>query len=172
MFGHSFGGAASAEAAYRNQRILAAITMDINNRAGGVIENSITQPLMMIFSEAVQTEWGAIGDEIIAKGGTLCEGSEAGYLWILLESADLTFTDLALLVPLGRGVLFEPANVGIIDAGRAHEIISTYAVGFFDKHVKGEEVLLLDGHQKNILKWSLRHMAQAIWYAFRPMGHD
>jgi hypothetical protein len=75
----------------------------------------------------------------MVQGATFYESSEAGYLWILLESAHLTFTDLALLVPLGHGDLFDPANVGIIDAGRAHEIISTYVVGFFDKHVKGEE---------------------------------
>jgi hypothetical protein len=158
MFGHSFGGATSAEAAYRDQRILAAINMD-GLMFGGVIENGITQPFMMMLSDKSwqepgpdrfgmsQEEWDASLGEFSTQTTTLCESSQACYIWMLPDSGHDYFGDVGLLAPLGNrdDWQFSAMMLGHVDARRAHEITSIYIVAFFDKHVKGEDVPLLDG---------------------------
>ncbi len=161
MFGHSFGGTASAEAAYRDDRILAVINID-GLLLDNVLENGISQPYMVMISDmSWQTgedrfglsdaEWDMYAAEMPTQAATLCENSDTVYKWTLRESAHGTFHDVALLEPLGRGDewYFNAWSIGRIDARRAHEVTSTYVVAFFNKYVKGEDVQLLDSPSDN-----------------------
>lgn len=53
MFGHSFGGAVSAEISYRDARVLASIDMD-GTLLGEVVENGAVRPFMLMSSEVVE----------------------------------------------------------------------------------------------------------------------
>jgi hypothetical protein len=65
---------------------------------------------------------------------------------MLDASSHGTFSDLPLLANLGvNSRIFEPMSVGHINPVRSHQIITTYIEAFFDKHVRGLDVPLLDG---------------------------
>ena len=53
----------------------------------------------------------------------------------------VNFTDTPSFSPLAARI----GMTGPIDAGRGHDIVNAYTVAFFDRHLKGSAVTLLDG---------------------------
>ncbi|MBK9125983.1 MAG: hypothetical protein IPM16_23040 [Chloroflexi bacterium] len=157
MFGHSFGGATSAEAASRDDRILAATNMD-GAFFGTVDDTGLDQPFMFMASDhswpkrdedrfgMSEEDWNAMYDGVYTDLEKVCEHASNAYAFTLDGSSHGTYTDLALLATMGvNSWIFEPMFVGHINAVRAHQVITTYVVAFFDKHVRGLDVPLLDG---------------------------
>jgi pimeloyl-ACP methyl ester carboxylesterase len=157
MFGHSFGGATAAEAAYRDDRILAVINMD-GAFFGSVDDDGLGQPFMFMASDRSwpacdadrfgmsQADWDAKVADVFADLAVVRAHASRSYVFTLAESGHGTFGDVSLLAALNVDArCFQPANVGRIDAAHAHAIITTYIEAFFDKHVRGLDVPLLDG---------------------------
>jgi dienelactone hydrolase len=161
IFGHSFGGATAAEAAYQDSRFKGAINMD-GPLFGQVEGQALAQPFMAMFS----TEW-IITDEAVAAAGIsreeyesvideyvaeytgeledLLNNSDVGYSVHLSGVAHFSFaTDGVLFAPLVPEILPEAA-VGTLSGERVVEVMSAYGVSFFDRHLKGEDAPLLDG---------------------------
>lgn len=157
-FGHSFGGAVSAEASIVDQRILASINMD--GSMDGQAASGVPKPFMMMMSEAIEVS----DEELEAAGMTREEldkisagyqvgidgavnGSEAGYKFRLLGSRHNTYTSEMPLLRALLPMFIDDNQVGTIDGVRAHEVISTYVLAFFDQYVRGEDASpLLEGN--------------------------
>ncbi|MBC7870982.1 MAG: hypothetical protein H7Y09_09105 [Chitinophagaceae bacterium] len=149
-FGHSFGGAAAAEAAYLDDRIDAAINMD-GSFFGDVIEQGLPKPFMLM--EALSdTELAEIGvtreqyeqNEEYQQRTRVFESAQPGYRFHLEGARHNTYaTDLVIFAPVLPDQL-PPEMVGEVEGGRAVEIISTYIFAFFHRHLKGVEDSFLD----------------------------
>lgn len=163
VFGHSFGGGAATEASYLDSRFQAGINMD-GPLFGNVVEESVSQPFMVMFSD----EWDLSIDEgslaalgltreeyeaqitdyintYTAQAQASVDNAEVGYSARILGSTHFTFaTDSGMLLAVFPELL-PPTAVGSLAGERALEVISAYVVGFFDHHLKGEDVPLLDG---------------------------
>ena len=72
------------------------------------------------------------------------EGAETGYLLLLKNSMHDTYTADYLLLASLFPTEYPPELIGTVDHERAVKIINTYVVAFFDKHLKGEDVPLLE----------------------------
>lgn len=64
----------------------------------------------------------------------------AGYLVLVPGAFHPNFSDLPLMSPLTRWL----GITGPIDPHRAHTIVNAFSVAFFDRHLKGMAVPLLD----------------------------
>lgn len=162
-FGHSFGGATAAEAAYEDPRIDAAIIMD-GSVWGAVADAGLPQPLLLMRSTEMPTltneqleaagvtreEFEAEMAASTAQWDILLEQSSNAYYFVLEGSAHMTYaTDLPLAAAGALSFMLTPEVVGSIDGVRAYEIISAYVVSFFDQYVKGEDVTTLDSLAAN-----------------------
>jgi hypothetical protein len=156
MYGHSFGGETAIEASSLDSRIQAVLSLD-SQVTGSVRETGITQPFMILRSERLSLT----SEELEAAGVTreqfesmyaaidapildVYEGAETGYLLTLQNSMHDTYTADYLLLASLLPSQYPPEVIGTIDPARAVEIINTYVVAFFNKHLKGEDVPLLD----------------------------
>jgi pimeloyl-ACP methyl ester carboxylesterase len=154
VIGHSFGGSASAQAAYLDSRIGAVVDMDSYLDTEVAFEG-LAQPYLYM-EEAYQeyedpdqmptdeqlAEIGITRDDLFSdvlirsNHINLLEGSSAGYRLRLEGARHLTFTtDLHV---------FTSRQVGTIDGERALQIITQYTVAFYDQHLKGQDSRLLD----------------------------
>jgi dienelactone hydrolase len=150
-FGHSFGGAAAAEAAYEDDRIDAAINMD-GTFFGEVVEQGLHKPLMLMeaLSDAELAELGLTREqyeqnEEYQQRTRVYESAQTGYRFHLEGARHNTYaTDLVVFAAVLPDQL--PLElVGEIEGGRAVDIISTYIFAFFHRHLKGVEDSFLDG---------------------------
>ena len=132
MYGHSFGGAATAICCYEDERIDAGLTLD-----GVVYEDRVpvdfNKPFLMLLAEGHR----------ISMGST--------YLWGLLDSdvyrVEVTgsthygYTDVGLL--LHHFVPLIPQKIlgfGTIDAKRLVTITKSYEIAFFDTYLKNASI--------------------------------
>lgn len=155
-FGHSFGGAASANLSLVDDRVVASINMD--GSVFGDAGQGVTKPFMTMLSghvEFTDEELAAVGmtrevfDAEVAKHLASVDNalvtSEAPYLLIIDGTLHATYSiDVALLRELLPEYL-TPDLVGEIDGARANEIFAEYTIAFFDTHLLGEASPLLDG---------------------------
>ena len=132
MYGHSFGGAATAICCSEDERIDAGLTLD-----GVVYEDRVpvdfNKPFLMLLAEG----------RMISMGST--------YLWDLLDSdvyrvevigsTHYGYTDIGLL--LHHFVPFIPQKIlgfGTIDAKRLVTITKSYEIAFFDTYLKNASI--------------------------------
>lgn len=150
MYGWSFGGATSIEAAVRDRRVRAAVDHD-GQLFGTASERGSDRPFMLLHGGAPpeapagqdadeQARVQAAMDELIGvvrdADRRFREASTAdGYDVTIAGATHGNFSDLPLLVP--------GASPGI-DPGRAHEIINTLTLAFFDQYLKGIPSPLLE----------------------------
>lgn len=134
IFGQSFGGVTAIQVCATEGRCQAGINLDAGlprDYAGRAIDASLTQPFMFMFNEGmahrVPAALGAV--ENTAYGVTV------------RGTTHFDFTDLFLYSP----VLKFTKAFGPIDGYRMVEILNSYTLAFFDKHLKGESSPLLDG---------------------------
>lgn len=155
-FGHSFGGATVAEVAYQDSRVLAAINMD-GTMFGAVSREGLAKPFMMMRSEMIpptdeelaqggmtREQFQQISDAYEAGQNIALQSATPGYRFQLAGSAHNSYSTDYMLVAGQYPDLLPASMVGTIPGNRAVEIINTYVVSFFDKHVKGVDVPLLD----------------------------
>jgi pimeloyl-ACP methyl ester carboxylesterase len=143
VFGHSFGGAASAEFCLDDPRCVAGINFD-GSLSGDVEKAGVRQPFMQVFSgttcEEVATS-GAMTLEaclpMLAQYGIgwqrMFDASEVGYRLTISSARHGSFSDLPFLVPLSP--MF--ADNATITPQRVWEITTGLTLAFFDRHLKG-----------------------------------
>lgn len=138
-FGHSFGGAASAEASLTDERIKAFI--DIDGYLYGVQTNP-EKPSMFIMSQHEQ------------KGIDLQEGNKIQdfynslnkdvYIIEISKAAHFSFTDNTLFF---SPILKALGIYGTINGEHGLQIINSYITSFFDKYLKNMNTDLLKQNQ-------------------------
>jgi hypothetical protein len=163
LIGHSFGGSASAQTAYLDNRIGAVVDMD-SHLDGEVAFEGLSQPYL--FMEEAYQEYEdpnkVPGDEQLTAMGitrddlfnnilvrvnhiNLLEASSAGYRLRLEGAQHLTFaTDLHVFAPHFPSRINQ-GQVGTIEGEHALQIIEEFTVAFFDQYLKDEESPLLKG---------------------------
>lgn len=156
MFGPSLGGLVGAEACFLDPRLQALLAMDVHMPAD-VVRAGLKQPTMLIGREAkwMQLEGWSQGeiDQIQTTTRALYERLPGdGYLVRVPGIFHNNFSDAALYSPLMPRL----GITGPIDGDRASRIIDSYAVAFFDRHLKGLPVALLDGPSSQYPEVSLR----------------
>jgi hypothetical protein len=163
LVGHSFGGSASAQAAYLDNRVGAVIDMD-SYLDYEVAHEGLSQPYLYM-EEAYQeyedpdqmptdeqlAEIGITRDDLFSdvlirsNHINLLEGASAGYRLRLEGAQHLTFTtDLHVFAPHFPGRIGQQ-QTGTMDGERALQVIRDYSVAFFDQHLTGQDSPLLDG---------------------------
>jgi dienelactone hydrolase len=135
IFGHSFGGAASAQACLLDDRCKAGIDLD-GTLFGDVVQKGVKQPFMFITSEPISPEL----DEQDRR--SFKSSLENGAVWIMIKgSRHFNFTDLSVIFAPALKVLM----LGSIDGQRGLKITSDYIRLFFDQYLSQVDTPLLRG---------------------------
>lgn len=136
-FGHSFGGAASAEACLYDNRVKAGIDID-GSLHGDVLKKSPNKPFMFIMSQFKQSGIGLMESNKI-KG--FYNGIEKdGYLLEISNAAHYSFLDNTVFF---SPVLKAMGVFGTINGERSLQITNSYITAFFDKYLKNMDSNLL-----------------------------
>lgn len=150
LFGHSLGGAASAQVGREREEVSAVIDidgtmigditgLDANDR-DIVTDESYTKPVMMMYgslfldNEAKETAY-------LPNIHAYENDTEAAYSLCIKDSGHLNFTDLSRISPFLSGML----GVGKIDSQECLKIMDAYTLAFFDRYIKEQPSTLLEG---------------------------
>lgn len=156
MLGHSFGGAATIQTLYADQRLKAGINMD-GTPFGKTIVNGLKQPFMQMKTEVVESNkdvepteqqlekigltkqaYDKYKTEIPIRNRVLF-GNGGGYAVTIRGIKHMSFTDYYLWSPglrLMDGLKLSPMQ--------ARHIINSYVLAFFDKYLNQKASTLLD----------------------------
>jgi predicted dienelactone hydrolase len=148
IFGHSFGGAAAAQACSIDPRLKAGMNMD-GLLFGSVAQQGAAQPFLFMQSDYPRPTTAELNSPIgnIRRSKLTDEWSyqqrdrwfqhHGGYRFTLLGSAHMNFSDHPLRSQIAN-------NSGPIATDRAMQIINQYTVAFFDQALNGKKSSLLD----------------------------
>lgn len=172
-FGHSFGGATSIEACFRDPRIDAAMNMD-GWIYGHIATSALDKPLFVMYEqgwppdtqayieEAKSTQPYARTDiwDLHNLRRTMTE--QGGYVLTLDHTRHMNFSDRSLYSPIRK-----LTDSGSMNPILAHSIINQYTLAFFDHVLKGRpEALLNPAHQPladaSFKEWPRPHAAETI----------
>jgi dienelactone hydrolase len=136
VFGHSFGGAATAQACLVDSRCKAGVDVD-GTLYGDVVEAGVRQPFMFISSEPRSPAMEEQDRQSFSS--SLAHGA----YWITIRGCrHFNFTDSAVtFAPVLRVV----GMLGRIDGQRGLEVTGDYVRAFFDEHLNAVDTPLLDG---------------------------
>jgi predicted dienelactone hydrolase len=150
VFGISLGGMIGAEACLKDPRLKACLIMDVDMTAD-VVQKGLQQPCMWITRPADsmrlerQTAGGWAEKDIEQTQATMRAVYNGlpgdGYFVQVPGMFHIDFTDLTYISPMFPIIGFS----GPIGIQRGHDITNAYSVAFFDKHLRGESEVLLDG---------------------------
>lgn len=150
MLGVSYGGIVGAEACLKDLRLKACLVMDVLMTAD-VVEQGLQQPSLWITRDAdtmrlERERAGGWTEKDIEQTQTTMRAvynslPGAGYFVQVPGMFHIDLTDLTDLSPLFPMVGFS----GPIGSQRAHAIINAYSLAFFDRHLKGQPGVLLNG---------------------------
>ena len=153
VFGVSFGGIVGAEACLKDPRLRACLVMDVFMTAD-VAEKGLQQPSMWITRDAdtmrlEREKAGGWTEKDIKQTQTTMRMvynslPGDGYFVQVPGMFHIDLTDLTYVSPVFPKIGFS----GPIGVQRAHDIINSYSVAFFDKHLKGTMATLLNGPTK------------------------
>jgi dienelactone hydrolase len=156
LLGHSVGGETTIQTTSVESRVKAAISLD-SQVTGSVRETGITQPFMIMRSDKLspsdaelqaagisREQFDAMYAAIDAPIYAVYESAPSGYVLSLQGSTHDTYTTDYLLLAALLPDAFPPEVIGSIEPARAVNIIDSYVVAFFDKHLKGKDAPLLD----------------------------
>jgi hypothetical protein len=150
VFGVSLGGINAAEACLNDARLKACLIMDVFMSAN-VVREGLRQPALWITRDAEtmrleRERSGGWTEKDIAQHQTTMRAvyerlDGAGYYVQVPLMFHLNLTDFPYWSPLWGAI----GMIGPLDYQRVFDIINAYSVAFFDKHLKGIDVPLLDG---------------------------
>lgn len=149
LFGHSLGGAASAQVARERDDVKAAIVIDgtmigditgMNSDQTDILtDESFNKPLMLMYGSLFfdpQAKATSYQSNIKAYD----TATDAAYSLCIKDSGHLNFTDLPRISPFLSGML----GIGTADSYKCIKIVNDYSLAFFDRHLKGQASPLLD----------------------------
>jgi predicted dienelactone hydrolase len=129
-FGHSFGGATSAEICRIDERCQAAIDLD-GYPFGGFVQAGPARPLMYLSADPNRYSGAASARPVMQ---TILQPSDQPVYWFSLRnSTHYSFTDMQLLSPLMAPEQYDP-RAGL-------EIIYRYTLAFFDTYLRGADAM-------------------------------
>jgi dienelactone hydrolase len=144
MFGHSLGGATTAQTMLDDTRIRAGINMDGGLAQSPVATAGLDRPFMLLASEGntrdLIRDWGSFWN---ASTGWKRDFQLLGSRHFSYSDAEVVFPQTASAMGLTPDQL--AAIIGTIDPARAITIESTYVDAFFDLHLRHHDEHLLDG---------------------------
>lgn len=172
VIGHSFGGAAAYAACYSDDRIRAGINLDGSIYEIDPVLSQVSKRFMLVatreYAEAIREADSALVDydsltadrlaELEQQGIDRQEYEEAvdqirsrmdflrsimgsGSLFISVDQAKhYNFSDIGLMSPLVKMM----GMTGTIDARRGLDIVNSLSVSFFNEHLKGEGIGLVE----------------------------
>ena len=148
VFGHSFGGAAAAQACAIDPRLTAGMNMD-GLLFGSAAQQGASQPFFFMSSDYPRPTTA----DLTSANGAFRRNKQTdawgyqqrdrwlhthgGYNLKLLDSAHMNFSDYPLRVRHRNGG-------GKISTDRAMKIVNEYTVAFFDRVLKGKRSALLE----------------------------
>lgn len=129
IFGHSMGGAVAGQVCLVDDRFKSGINLD-GFQFGDVINGTIKQPFMMVYSEP----FAYVNNYILNNfNNTL-------YQLVIKGSTHMNFDDNMFVMPITK----QMGMVGKIDKNKMREINNGYIVSFFNKYLKNKENPLLE----------------------------
>jgi dienelactone hydrolase len=138
VFGHSFGGAAAAEAMLYDSRLEVGANLD-GTFFGKVLEQGLKKPFLIFAHEGKNRtndpSWEAIWPKLKGWKREL----------MLDKSAHYTFSDLPMIAKTFGFADQVASFLGTIDGGRAGEIVSVYVGSFFGLFMDKKKTALFDG---------------------------
>jgi dienelactone hydrolase len=145
-FGHSFGGAVSAQASYLDPRIRAALDLD-GSLFGEVQGKGLHKPFLLIeeavpklsAEELARSGSEARIDAALNENDTAMVRKSGAFRIFLHGSTHASFTDRALFSPLKT-----LSGAGQIPPRRQFFIINQIALAFFDQALKGKPSPMLE----------------------------
>jgi predicted dienelactone hydrolase len=136
FLGHSFGGAASAEACREDARCLAAADLD-GTLFGKAVREGLAKPFLIISEDPAQVA------SLPADKASFRSAVQQGAVWITIKGTrHFNFTDGAVMF---NPVLHLAGVLGPIDEQRALRISDDYLLAFLDKAIDGVSSPLLAG---------------------------
>jgi len=140
--GHSLGGASVSEFCREDVRCQAVLNLDgpLADDQASVKEAPFPHPLMLMYSGVLYTDSNYHNLIYTASDQAFQRATQPAYALVIAGAGHMNFTDLPLISPVLAGAL----GTGPINPGRCIRIVNAYALAFFDKHLKGEVVPLLD----------------------------
>ena len=130
VFGHSRGGGSAGEALRSDARIKAAANID-GVQWGEIVDTSFQQPFLFISSD-----WPPEHQDLNSHA-YINKSTSVFYEAKLLQSGHSSFMDIPFMVRLNA-----LSGAGAIQPKLAIEITNQLVIGFFDKHLKGENVAI------------------------------
>lgn len=127
--GHSMGGAVAGQTCLEDDRFQACANLD-GFQWGDVVEGTIHQPFMLIYSE--QFDHGT--DYIL---GNLTNET---YVFMIKGTKHMNFQDMPVVIPGTRVI----GLAGSISGTRSQRITNDYLLAFFGKYLNGEASDVLD----------------------------
>jgi predicted dienelactone hydrolase len=151
ILGHSFGGAAAAEACWLDPRFKAAIDLD-GNLYGEVGDAGASQPFFSVRSDSkrpTEAELNAADpherlgnqmEDLDWKRKTAWLVQRGGYELMIRKTLHLNYSDRPLFSPIKR-----LSGGGDIDPRRVLRIVNAYILAFFERTLNQQPENLLDG---------------------------
>ena len=149
MFGHSFGGAATAAAMLNDSRIAGGLAMD-GALFGPVVQQGLDRPFMfMAHTNLTRTDDGSAGDPSNSWHDIWANLRGWKLDIMLANSLHYTFSDLPIVLETLRIVpnATTAANLLVtdLDGSRALEIVTTYVTAFLNMVLKHKTSPVLQG---------------------------
>jgi predicted dienelactone hydrolase len=133
IFGHSMGGVAAGQFCLEDRRCRAGLNLDGSPQSGTVIDGTMSQPFLMVYSGR-PTRLGV--NDIVYRRAT------SAYYRVDVDSTrHLDFSDM----PYWGGPLSDPANHGSIAPDRAVEVTRLIVREYFDQELRKKPSALLAG---------------------------
>jgi len=129
ILGHSMGGAVAGQVCLVDDNFKAGINLD-GFQFGDVINGTIKQPFMIIYSETFAYVNNYVLDNFDNKL----------YQLVIKESKHMNFDDNMFVMPITKQI----GMIGKIDKNSMREINNDYIVSFFNKYLKNEETPILE----------------------------
>ena len=132
VFGHSQGGAASAETLLNNSKVSAGINID-GVQWGNMVDTFLTKPFLLISSDWPEDHPNF--NKYAYQNGSI----DDFYLARIKDTGHSNFMDIPFMINLKM-----INEAGAIDPKKAIEITSKMVVDFFDKYLNNEKTNLLE----------------------------
>lgn len=151
FIGHSLGAVAMVQFCREDARCQAVVNLDgpmfgdrlpdSNGWEAAFIDAPFPKPLLAFYSDLLYNDPQYYDTIYLPNRRAYERAVKPMYILVIKGSGHMNFTDLPLISP----VLANALGGGTVDPERCIRIVNRYALAFFEKHLNGQTVPLLDG---------------------------